>query len=168
MTVKHKYLYLALALVCFLGIILIFIFDGYMGLYDSFRINNGEYPMEIEPDYWFRQDTYWFYSIEWGGTANFTYEIDNRRFSEYVSEIDVSVWDGDNKIDALLSQTVEVDSFGKWQTGWVLDTSEYLSADSSEQNYNFTLLVSHGDIERRIIINVNVVIKPPPAVRSVD
>lgn len=168
MTVKHKYLYLALALVCFLGIILIFIFDGYMGLYDSFRINNGEYPLEIEPDYWVRQDVYWGYNIEWGGTANFTYEIDNRRFSGYSSGINVSFWDGDNKIDDLLSQPVEVDSFGKWQTAWVLDTSDYLPADSSDQNYNFTLLVRHGDIERRIIINVSPVLKPPPVVRSVD
>ena len=168
MTVKHKYVYLALALACFLGIILIFVFDGYMGVYDSFVIDNGEYAVEIESDYWERQDTYWFYNIEWGGVANFTYEIDNRRFSAYSSEINVSVWDDNEKLEVLHAQPFNVPSFDKWRTEWVIDTSMYLPEESSDLNYNFTLIVSHHDFQRRIIINVSPVPKPAPPVRSVD
>ena len=82
MAVKHKTLYLYLALACFLGIILIFIFDGYMGVYDSLTITSGERPQKIEADQWARQEKYGSSaSVERGGKVNFTYEVDNRTFS---------------------------------------------------------------------------------------
>ena len=153
---KYKNLYLYLALACFLGIVLIFVFDGYLGVYDTITINTREFPQEIEPDYWLRGDTYWSAGIEWNGKADISYEVDNRRFFSYSSILEVSVWRENEKIANLITREISAGSFEKWQTGWVLDTSELLPSDASaEQGYQFTLLIKRGDIERRIIINVN-------------
>ena len=59
MAVKHRNLYLYLTLACFLGIILIFIFDGYMGVYDSLTVTTGEQEDQIKADQWPRQGRYW-------------------------------------------------------------------------------------------------------------
>ena len=58
MAVKHKNLYLFLTLACFLGIVLIFVFDGYMGVYDSLVMNNGQFPQTITSDQWDQQEKF--------------------------------------------------------------------------------------------------------------
>ena len=162
MTSKRGNIFLFLALACFLGIVLIFVFDGYIGVYDSFKINNGEYPQEIEPDYWLRQDDYrGFVSVQWDGKADFEYEIDNRRFLGYSAALEVSAWRDEMKLADIISEEVSLDSFTKYRTFWVLDTSLLLPGDiSPDQGYQFTLLVKRGDVERRIIVGVSGQSKP--------
>jgi hypothetical protein len=163
---KYKNLYLYLALACFLGIVLIFVFDGYLGVYDTIEINTGEYPQEIQPDYWLRGDTYWSAGIEWNDKADFVYEVDNRRFFGYSSNLKVSAWHENEKIADLVTREISASPFETWRIEWELDTSELIPPDaSSELGYQFTLLIKRGDIERRIIINVSSEPKPPPPIR---
>lgn len=51
MAIKRKTAHTYLALAHFLGIIAIFIVDGYMGIYDTIYATSGEYERKIEPDF---------------------------------------------------------------------------------------------------------------------
>ncbi len=155
MAVKHKILYLYLALACFLGIILIFVFDGYIGVYDTLIIKAGENEQKIEADYWQRGGRDWPLDVEWGGKASFQYEVDNRRFSSYKADIEVSVWHDLEKVSDVLVQSISVGSFDKEQVEWVVDTAEIIPDDvSPEQGYEFTLSIKRGEIERRFVVYV--------------
>ena len=58
MATKRKSLFLYLTLACFLGLIAIFVVDGYMGVYDTFYLTTGEYEQKIGPGSWLKQDRY--------------------------------------------------------------------------------------------------------------
>lgn len=168
MAVKHKNLYLYLALACFVGIILIFIFDGYMGFYDTLTVKSGEYPdQKIEADQWTQRYADFSTAVNWGEKAFFYYEVDNRRFSSYTADIEVSVWHSMEKVSDILVQTISVNSFDKKQVEWVVDAAEMVPADAiPSQGYEFTLYIKRGDIERRFVVYVRPVdssIKVVPA-----
>jgi hypothetical protein len=159
---KSKYLYLYLALACFLGIILIFVFDGYIGLHDSLIISNGEYPVTITTEQW---DTQNRGNVEFIPTASanygekipFTYQIENRHFSSFRSTIDISVWNNQVKLGDLYSTTVTAKAFGKGQAQWTLDTTQFISENLTVgQSVDFTVVIQRGDIERKVIIYVYV------------
>jgi hypothetical protein len=168
MAVKHRNLFLYLTLACFLGLIIIFVFDGYMGVYDNLSITAGEEEQEIEADYWLRQDRDWSIAAMRGGKVLFRYEVDNRRFSSYRADVEVSVWHEQEKVAVLLAQPVLVDSFDKEQLEWALDVAELIPPDlPPEERYNFTVVIKRGEIERNIIIRVSevpksVIIEPQP------
>ena len=161
MAVKHRNLFLYLTLACFLGIILIFIFDGYMGVYDNLSITSGEFPQKIEADQWARQEKYGSSaSVERGGKIDFTYEVDNHQFSSYTADVEVSVWHSQEKVADLIAQPMSLGSFGKGQVKWVLDTAELVPAEvSPEQRYDFTVVIKRGEIERNIVVHVSEVLK---------
>lgn len=153
MAIKNKNLYLYLALVCFVGIILVFVFDGYMGIYDSLIVKSGEYEQQIEEQNWERD--YWSTVITWGEKAYFTYEVDNRRFSDYKADIEVSVWQNQEKVNDILKKAVSINSFDKAQIEWTVDSAEILPESiSSEQRSEFTLLIKRGEIERKFIVHI--------------
>jgi len=153
MAVKHKILYLYLALACFLGIILIFIFDGYMGTYDTLTVKSGEHEQKIEDNNWERD--YWSAEVNWGEKTYFYYEVDNRRFSSYTADIEVSVWHSLEKVSDIPVQTVSINSFDKQQVEWVVDAAELVPAYApSEQGYEFTIYINRGEVERRFIVHV--------------
>ncbi len=152
MAAKHKNIFLYLTLACFLGIILIFVFDGYMGIYDNLFVTTGEREDEIG-----RDSRPWQQSVavDWGEKAFFRYEVDNRQFSGYTADIEVSVWHSQEKVADLIVQPMSLDSFDKGQLEWVLDTAELVPADiSPEQGYDFTIVIKRGEIERSLIIHV--------------
>jgi hypothetical protein len=163
---KRRNLFLYLTLACFLGLIAIFIFDGYMGLYDTMRINAGEFEQKIEPDFWLQQDSdgrLWSTGITRGETAFFRYEIDNRRFSAYQANLDVSVWRSQEKVQDLVSQQVSIPAFDKREIEWAVDTAEFAPADAPlEQRYNYTVIIKLGEIERRTVLYINYPYEPQP------
>jgi len=162
MAVKHKSLFLYPTLACFLGIILIFVFDGYIGVYDNLVMTIGEQPQKIEADFWLRQDRDWATNVERGGKVTFRYEVDNRRFSSYTADIEVSVWHSQEKVRDLISQQMSIDSFDKGQLEWVLNTAELIPADiPPEQGYQFTVVIRRGEIERKVITYINPTPYPP-------
>jgi hypothetical protein len=158
MASKHRNLYLYLALACFLGIILIFIFDGYMGIYDTITMTSGEIPVMVEPDQWQQQARFNFMpstSVLYGEKVIFSYAIDNHRFSSYEADVSVSVWHNQLKVADLLSDTISAKAFDKGQLDWVFDTTQFVSGNiSAGMSRDFTVAIKRGDIERKLIVYV--------------
>ncbi len=160
----RKNLFLYLTLLCFFGLIAIFIVDGYMGIYDSLEITAGERPQTIEPDEWLRQEKFGArgVTVSQDEKVFFRYEIDNRRFSSYTADIEVSVWRSQEKVRDLASQQIPIAAFNKGQLEWVIDTAELFPSDiPPEQSYEYTIIIKRGQIERNIILRINPTAYPP-------
>lgn len=155
MATKRLNIYLYLTLACFLGLIAVFVFGGYLGVYDTIRITSGEITQTIEPDVWRTDNPYWSTGITWGDKATFQYEIDNRRFSDYSADVSVSIWRSQEKISDLLSRPVSLASFEKTRLEFVVDTNTLGSDLSREQSYQFSLVIRRGELERRIILHLS-------------
>jgi len=156
MATKRKNLFLYLTLACFLGLIAIFIVDGYLGIYDTIYIIAGEWEEKVEPDFWLQQDNTYSIGVNREEKAFFNYEVDNRLFSSYSADINVSVWRNQEKVCDLLSQQLTVGAFDKEQLEWVVDIIELEPNDvPPEQSYEFTVIINRGETERRVILSVN-------------
>jgi len=155
--VKLKYIYLYLTLACFLGIILIFIFDGYMGVYDTLIMDNGQYPQTIEADQW-SEERYGYLAstgVERGGRVDFTYTVENHRFSTYNADIEISFMQNQERVADIITEALTIDSFDEGELTWFLDTSEIIPADYPlEQSYNVNMVISREEIERKVLINI--------------
>jgi hypothetical protein len=168
MAVKHKNLYLYLTLACFLGIILIFIFDGYMGVYDSLVMDNGQYPQTVEADQWSQPERYGYLTstgVERGGRIDFTYTVENHRFSTYTDAVEVTLFYGQDKLADMVKEQIVARSFNKSELKWSLDSVKFVPSDyPAEQSYNLTMFIKRGGTERKILINITPSpygIKPP-------
>ena len=160
MTTKRRNLYLYLTLACFVGLIAIFVVDGYLGIYDTIYIIAGEREEKVEPDFWLQQDGSWSIGVNQDEKAFFNYEVDNRQFSNYSAEIEVSVWRSQEKVCDLLSQQLTVGAFDKGQLEWVVDTTELLPSDTPpEQGYQYTVIIKRGEVERKVIMYINSPVK---------
>ena len=158
MAVKHNNLYLYLTLACFLGIILIFIFDGYMGVYDTIVMDNGQYQQRVEADKW-QTEKYGYLAmmiVERGGRIDFNYTVENHKYSAYSTDIKVSLYYGQEKLADLLTGTITAGAFNKGDTKWSLNASNIVPQDyPAEQSYNLNIIIRRGEIERKINININ-------------
>jgi hypothetical protein len=153
-TARHRNIYLFLTIAFFLAIIAIFVFDGYMGLYDNVTITTQEREFVIEPDDWSRAYPQYAHADE-GQDINFHYELDNRCFGTYSADVEVAIWFGEEKYSDLLSQAVAVGSFDKEELSWTVDTGALRPADIPEnQDYEFSVIIKRDDVERRIIVRV--------------
>lgn len=149
-------LYLYLALVCFAGILAIFVVDGYLGVYDTVYITVQEREQVIEPDYWQRP---WIkegnegYSLgaSWGQSIPFRYEIDNRSFSTYSANVEVSVWKSGQQIIVLLDKEVSIKPFKNTTIDWALQPEELERSSYGAGEY--TVRIVRGETERRMIIS---------------
>ncbi len=151
---RNIFLYLALA--CFIGLIAIFVVDGYLGIYDTVYVTAGEQPQTIEPDEWLQEDWIQSVGVNREEKVSFTYEVDNRRFSSYTADIEVSVWRSQQKVLDIISEPISISAFDKEQLEWDIDTAELLPDDiTPEQSYEFTLIIKRGEIERKIIVDIN-------------
>ena len=156
MTAKRRNLYLYLTLICFFGIIAIFIADGYMGVYDTVYITTGELERKIEADTWQRDDPHWSTSVTQDEKVFIRYEIDNRQFSTYETEIQVSIWRMQEKVSDVLAQQITIEAFGKAEVEWTIDSAEFVPPDAQpEQRFDYTLIIKQGEIERNIILYIN-------------
>ena len=156
MATKRRNLFLYLTLACFLGLIAIFIVDGYLGVYDTLEITAGERPQTIEPDFWLQQGRVWSTGVNRDEKAFFRYEVDNRQFSSYTADVEVSVWHSQEKVRDLISREISIAAFDKGQMQWVLDTAEIRPSDiPPEQVYEFSVIIRRGEIERKIIVYIN-------------
>ena len=169
MATKRRNLFLYLTLACFVGLIAIFIVDGYLGIYDTLYITAGEREQPIKPDFWMRGDYPWTTGVNRDEKVLFRYEIDNRQFSSYAADIEVSVWHSQEKVRDLISQQISIAPFDKGQMQWVLDTAEIRPSDiPPEQVYEFSVIINRGGTERKVILYINpqpYPIKPPVPVR---
>ena len=165
---RNLFLYLTLA--CFVGLIAIFIVDGYMGIYDTLYVTAGEREQRVEADFWLRSAKWdndaWNTQANRGDKVFFRYEVDNRQFSPYDAEVNVSVWRSQQKLRDLLSQSTSIDPFDKGELEWEVDTTKFKLPEEAgpEQSFEFSVLIKRGEIERRIIVHVNPLTYPPKAV----
>jgi len=148
----RKKLFLYLTLACFVGLIAIFIVDGYLGVYDTLYFPMGEREEKIEADQWLRWSEWERAEVAWGEKAFFSYEVDNRQFSTYSANIAVSVWHSKEKVRDLISQEISIPAFDKEQLEWVIDTTGLLPGGAPERGYEFTVIIERGEIERKIIV----------------
>jgi len=156
MATKRRNLFIYLTLACFLGIIAIFIFDGYMGIYDTVFVTSGEREQEIGTEVWQRDGMFWTSGIERGEKAFFRYEVDNRTFSTYREDIQVTVWRMQEKVADVLAEPLSVGAFDKGRVEWAVDAAELVPSDTPpEQRFEFTVRIERGDIQRNIILNIN-------------
>ena len=153
---KQRNLFLYLALACFVGIIVIFVVDGYLGVYDTVYITAGEREEQIQADFWFQEDYPWSTGVNQGERIFFRYQVDNRRFSQYSADIEVSVWQMREKVVSVVSEPMVVTPFDKGEVEWTLDTVELKPGDiAPEQSYEFSIIIKRGETERRVILYVN-------------
>ncbi len=149
-------LYLYLTLVCFFGLIAIFIIDGYMGVYDTIYLTTGEREQEINADAWRNNRGFWPAGLERNGEAFFRYEVENRRFSTYSADIEVSVERSQEEVMDAETYPVSIDAFGKQEIEWTVSAAEILPPEASpEQRYEYTVVIKRGEIERNIILSVS-------------
>lgn len=156
---KHKNIYLFITLACFIGIILIFIFDGYLGLYDTLSVTGVNFPQKIDIEQWQQQEEFGFapgINIESGGDIPFTYEVDNRRFSSYQATIDISLWHNQAKLADLKSETLALGAFGTEKVEWSTDFTGFIPDNlPTQMSYDFTILIKRGETERRINVYIS-------------
>lgn len=170
---KNLFLYLSLA--CFVGLIAVFVVDGYLGIYDTVYITAGEESWQVETDVWERQyPTYaptridyapmsveegkgsYYMGTNRGEKITFRYEVDNRLFSTCEADIEVSVWKSQEKVRDVISRSISIDAFDKGELQWVVDNTQILPTNiSPEQSYQYTVIIKRGDVERRIVVSVN-------------
>jgi len=158
MAARPRNLFLYLALACFLVLVVIFVVDGYMGVYETIYITAGGQEQKIEADFWSQEYNVWSTGAIYGETVSFRYEVDNRRFSTYSADIEVSVWSRQQKVLDLLSEQMQIASFDKGQLEWVVDTSE-LEPVPPEEFVEYTVIIKRGELERRIILYLNYPLK---------
>lgn len=156
MATKSRGLFLYLTLACFFGLIAIFIVDGYMGVYDTVYLTTGEREQKIDADTWRYGPNYWSAGVNRGEKTFFRYEIDNRRFSSYSANIEVSVWRSQEKISDLGTYPVSIGAFDKQEITWAVDAAAILLPDAlPEQSYEYTVSIKGAEIERNIILIIN-------------
>jgi hypothetical protein len=149
-------LYLTLA--CFLGIILIFVFDGYIGVYDTLVIDNGQFQQTVESDQWDpgRYGGLASTNIDRSGSVDFTYKVENHRFSSLQSDLQISLYFQQEKVADIYNGAIEAAAFKEGTYEWSLNSSDIVPADfPSDQPYNAYILLKRGDVEHRINIYVN-------------
>jgi hypothetical protein len=156
MATKQKNLYLYLTIACFVGLIVIFIVDGYMGVYDALYVPMGEREEKVEADQWEEWSRWGMAEVGWGDKAHFRYEVDNRQFSDYSANISVSVWHSKEKVQDLISQEISIPAFDKGQLEWSIDSTELLPAGVSLEGrpVEYTVIIKRGEIERKVIFTV--------------
>jgi hypothetical protein len=168
MAAKQKNLFLYLAAACFIGIILIFVFDGYMGFYETLTMASGEQTQTITTEEWTQSEKN-NYPVElWplsSGNYSFSYLIDNRRFSSYQADINISVWKNQEKLTDVFTKSINIGAFKSETVIWIIDPLQLMGVISSTDN-QFTLAIDHGNIKRSIIIHysLNNPKTPPPVI----
>lgn len=144
----RKFRFLYLGLLCFLAVVVIFVFDGYLGVYDSATIKTGEFTQEILAGSWPDKFPY-----SASGQADqkmfFTYQIDNRWFTTYRTTVNASLWQENSKVKDLYSQTLGIRPFKKVTTEWPLDPAGLNLGEFQQQQ--FTVRIEQDGTVREII-----------------
>ena len=161
----RRFMYLYLALACFVGIIVTFFSDGYMGIYDTLHITAGEQEQKVELYQWLKGGGSWSGGASWGEKVLFHCEIDNREFSPYSSNLEVALWQNQEKVCDLASQYLQIASFGRGELEWLLDTVEMEpgGAPSPTQPYKYSIVIKGDKMERKLNFYIHA---PPPGYGS--
>jgi hypothetical protein len=159
MSPRRRNIYLYLTIAFFLALIAIFVFDGYMGVYDTVRVTTSQEGEQVmEPESWLHDDYDYRHYVwtEEGGDISFHYELENRRFSDYSADVEAAIWFGETKHSNLISQAVTVPSFDKEEFSWTIDTGTLRPSNIAEsQDFEFSVVIERDGVELRIIVHVS-------------
>ena len=172
MTKKRIRLFLYLAIACFAGIIAIFVFDGYVGTYDTVYVTTGEYEQEIGTDFWQNQQPKYAYpyniGVRWGDSVYFRYEIDNRTSSAYIATVEASLWKSNEELFVLFNQDIEISGFDKKTVEWTVETGDVEETGLGAGEYTVKIMRGEVELGRGIVLGFYSpadAVKPPPPVR---
>lgn len=161
---KSANIFLILAIAAFIGIVAIFIFAGYLGIYDTVYVTASGYEQVVGPEFWQgeygRPDYPYTVGAQWGEPVEFRYEIDNRRFATYTARIDVSLWRGSQKVLDISRQDASIESFEKATFEWTLSPDEMDRAGLTVGQY--TVIINRGGTELREGIAIGFHTATPP------
>lgn len=153
---RGGYVYLGLALACFLAILCIFIVDGYLGIYDTLYITYREYEQKIEfegEQYIRAGETYFGGEIVAGEFASYRYQIDNRTFQPCKGQLTVSLWKSGNKLADLATKEIKVNGFDSAVVEWTISSDKLAGIDTAAEEYtNYTVKINFAGKERRVIL----------------
>ena len=94
----------------------------------------------------------------WGEEAKFEYEIDNRWFSTYSADVQVSLWHNQKKLrDLVPPHKIAIAPFDKERLKWVVDTVELEPSGSPtppEEYYRYVIIIKSGETERKISLYI--------------
>jgi len=171
-TARARNLSIILAGACFIGFTALLIVNGLLGIRDTLYITTHGYVTQttigerediVPPDFWFRgQGIYWQTMVFPEKKISFRYELDNRQFSQYLADVEVSLWTADEmsrvqqRVFNVFSQPITVHPFARLQMEWLLDTAglELGEAPPQEQPYptKYAIVIKHGEIERKVFL----------------
>lgn len=123
---RKKNLSLFVSIFCIIGILSIFFFDAYLGIYDSLSYTDGEHTRELIGERYVRN----IYTNH-GNKLHFEYEITNNNFKDHETHVVVTVFISGDEILILHSSVITVESFDSVTVGWILDSSQL----NSDVNY---------------------------------
>ena len=169
MAVKRRNIFLNSAIACLIGIIAIFIFDGYLGKYDAVYVTTGEYEQEIEADYWQSQRRGFSYPFHigavWGDSIHFRYDIINRRFPAYSATVEASVWKSNEKVIDLFRQDISLSGFDRVTMEWLLPAEDLERTGLGIGQYTIKIMRGEVELGQGIILDFRSreteIIKPP-------
>ena len=133
-----KNLGLYVGLLCIIGIMAVFFFDAYIGVYDTLYVTEEGWEREIAFDRPYPK----YIGADYGETIYFSYEITNHRFKGYDTYIEASVWRGKEKVLTLFSANKSIKPFENITLEWVLESEKL------EPNTNYILKIKTDDFER--------------------
>jgi hypothetical protein len=137
---KVKNLGLYIGLLCTIGIMAVFFFDAYIGVYDTLYLTEEGWEREMIA---FDRPYPKYIGADYGETLYFSYEITNHEFKEYNTYIEASVWrKGKEKVLTLFSANKSIKPFENITLEWVLESEKL------EPNTNYLLKIKTDDFER--------------------
>ena len=156
---KHRFLYLYLALACFVGILLIFVFDGYMGRYITLNMDNGRYSQLLESGWWEVEEKYAGYnsfSGERDDVFTFTLKLENRCFTSFSEPVHVSLQDVSGNGPEIFEGMLEADAFGKAEVSWKLPAADLVPTDFAPDSYLTTnMVIQIGEYKGSIKLQIH-------------
>lgn len=135
----------------------IFVVDGYLGIYDKLSFTIQEREQVIEPDQWQQRwvkKSGFSAGTRWGEPVRFKYRIDNRTFSSHSSAVGVTIWKGGEQLKQLLQENVNIPSFDEVTLNWTIADEDFGEAGLKTGEYGeYTVRITFGDVERKIILS---------------
>lgn len=157
---------LYIALLCIVGILVIFFIDAYLGIYDTLTLKIGEREYPVSFDRWERGGAY-IPATSYGEPVSFEYQIANHGFREYPTPVEASVWKSEEKILDLFKENESVKPFGDVVVRWTLETERLKEHRDSVARYTeYTVKIATERTERKIVLQVGVeaMLAPPNAI----
>jgi len=154
----HRNLYLFLALACLLGIVLVFVFDGYMGVRDSVWVTGVDGERSVGDDLG-RGGEHQYYSLEVevpaDGEINIRYELENRCFRGYTEDVRAIIRHENMTVAELTSGVVSLSPLAAEGFLWTVDVDEYAPAEwGVNRYYSLMLIIYRGGTDINVSLSL--------------